>query len=127
MENLYGVKIIYKHTVKDEENTVFFEEQILTVTANSFDEAYQLAEKYAKESCDEHTNPDGQSVRCEIYKIADCFLAFDEENNIKEVYSMITKNKTKISDEEFADILTNCCDKEEMYALRYGEFNKKEG
>ena len=123
MKNLYGVKVIYKYTVGNGDNTVFFEEQILMVKADSFDEAYELAEKYADKCCDEHINPYGQSVKSEIYKMADCFLAFDEEDNVTEVYSMVTKNKTNLSKDEFADILTNQCSKEEMYVLRYKEFN----
>ena len=123
MENLYGVKILLKHTVDDEKTTVFFEELIVEVKASSFDEAYKIAEEYAERYCDEHINPYGQSVKCEIYKMVDCFLSFDEEDNVREVYSMITKNKTQISDDEFAGILTYKCDREEMYVLRYEEFN----
>ncbi len=124
MKNLYGVKIIYQHTVDDDKGTTFFEEQILTVIANSFDEAYQHAEKYAKETCDNHLNPQGQNVNMKVYSIADCFLAFDEEDGIREVYSMIVQNKTKLSNDEFIDILTNGCTKDELYILRYKEFNK---
>lgn len=124
MKNLYGVKIIYKYTVDDEKNTNFFEEQILTVMANSFDDAYKRAQKYAIETCDNHLNPYGQNVNMEVYSIADCFLAFDEEEGIREVYSMITQNKTNLSNNEFIDMLTHRCTKDELYILRYKEFNK---
>ena len=92
--------------------------------ADSFDEAYQHAEKYAVEACDDHINPYGQRVRTEIYGITDCFLAFDEEYGVREVYSTITRNKTNLSNDEFVDMLVYQCDKNELYILRYEEFNK---
>ena len=114
--NLYGLKIIYQYTVGDD---VFYEEQIVTTKAESFDEAYQKAWDYAKGYCDEHLNPDGEKVIQNVYDVADCYLADDEEDEVKEVYSAFKKNRTVLSDEEFIDVLSDGCTAEELKALRY--------
>ena len=120
----YGVKLIYTYSVSDDRKK-YYEESILSVDAESFDEAYKKAEKYAKEYCDEHLNPNGELVKTEKFELLDCFLAFDEENGVQELYSAITKNKTSLCEEEFYRAITGQCDAEELYELRYEEFNKK--
>ena len=42
---------------------------------------------------------------------------------MQEIYSAILKNVSSLSDEDFYEAITNQCDAEEMYDLRYDEFN----
>ena len=56
---------------------------------------------------------------------AGCVLAFNEEDGVQEIYSTTFKNKSSLSEEDFYKAITNQCDVEELYVLRYEEFNKK--
>lgn len=118
---MYGVKCIYKHTVSD--GSVFYEEQILTVMASSFDEAFERARKYAAAQCNEHINPMGDTVKTEVQSIPNCFFAFDDEDGIREVYSNTVKNKFGLTESDFLASLVSECTEDEMYSLRYDEFN----
>lgn len=118
----YGVKVIYTYSV-GEGCRKFYEEQILSVNAESFDEAYEKVKQYTAEYDTEHTNPKGELVKTEEVELLDCFLAFDEEDDVQEIYSSTMKNKTSLSEEEFYNIIKSQCDYEEMYDLRYEEFN----
>ena len=120
-KSMYGVKCVYKHTVTD--GSVFYEEQILTVMAESFDEAIERARKYADFQCGEHTNPMGDAVKTELHSMPNCFLAFDDEDGVREVYSNTVKNKLGLTERNFLASLLQECTKEEMYPLRYAEFN----
>ena len=42
---------------------------------------------------------------------------------MQEIYSVTLKNKFSLSEEDFYEAITNQCDAEEMYDLRYDEFN----
>ncbi|MBQ8301350.1 MAG: DUF4288 domain-containing protein [Clostridia bacterium] len=119
----YGVKVIYTYSV-GENSRKYYEESILSVTAESFEEAYEKAEEYAKENSDEHINPHGELVKTEKIEMLDCFLAGDKENDVQEIYSSINNNKTSLNEEEFYDAITTQCSTEELYDLRYEEFNK---
>jgi len=120
----YGVKLIYTYSV-GEDCRKFYEEQILSVNAESFDDAYEKAEQYTSEYDTEHTNPKGEMVKTEKVEFVDCFLAFDEEGDVQEIYSSTTQNKTSLTDEQFYIAISNQCTNEELYDLRYEEFNKK--
>ncbi len=120
----YGVKVIYTYSV-GEDCRKFYEEQILSVNAESFDDAYEKAEQYTSEYDTEHTNPKGEMVKTEKVEFVDCFLAFDEEGDVQEIYSSTTQNKTSLTDEQFYIAISNQCTNEELYDLRYEEFNKK--
>ena len=120
----YGVKVIYTYSV-GEDCRKFYEEQILSVNAESFDDAYEKAEQYTSEYDTEHTNPKGEMVKMEKVEFVDCFLAFDEEGDVQEIYSSTTQNKTSLTDEQFYIAISNQCTNEELYDLRYEEFNKK--
>ena len=118
----YGVKVIFTYSVEPD-NQKFYEKSIYLVDAESFDEAYKKAEEYTKDVDLEHTNPKGQKVETEKIDFIDCFLAFDEENGVQEIYSTTFKNNSSLSEEEFYKAITIQCAGEEMYALRYEEFN----
>ncbi len=118
----YGVKVILTYSVEPD-NRKFYEESIYLVDAESFEDAYEKAEEYTIGFDLEHTNPKGQKVKTEKIDFVDCFLTLDEENGVQEIYSTTFKNKSFLSDEDFYEAITNQCNTEEMYDLRYDEFN----
>ena len=118
----YGVKVIFTYSVEPD-NQKFYEESIYLVDAESFDDAYEKAEEYTKEIDLEHTNPKGQKVKTEKIDFVDCFLVFDEEDGVQEIYSTTFKNKSSLSEECFYKAITNQCDADELFDLRYEEFN----
>ena len=118
----YGVKVILTYSVEPD-NRKFYEESIYLVDADSFDDAYRKAEEYTKDFDLEHTNPKGQKVKTVKIDFVDCFLAFDEEDGVQEIYSTTFKNKSSLSEDDFYKAITNQCDVEELDALRYEEFN----
>ena len=61
---MYHVKLLLKYTVKEQ---IFYEESILQVDAGSFDEAYQKAEIYVKQTMDnKRRNMYGDTVHCTV-------------------------------------------------------------
>lgn len=116
MNDSYGVKVLYRRWAGEE---VFYEEQILHVDAESFDQAYEKAEACAKTYCGEHMNPYGQKVWVEKFYLLDCYLANDEE-----IYSRIFKNPFGDDEEKLLDVLDSHSSAEEMFPLRNAEFNR---
>lgn len=110
----YGIKIIFRHTVQDKTTVLEqkYEEMIVSVKAETLDEVFAKAEKYAKEYYDEHMNMDGNRVKCEVLSISDCFEIFDEEGDVTEIYSKFYTTEGKP------------CTSDELRSLRYREFNK---
>ena len=121
----YGVKVIFTYSVEPN-NRKFYEESVYLVDAETFDNAYEKAEEYIKVFDREHINPKGQRVKTEKIDFVDCFLAMDEENGVQEVYSTIFKNKSSLSENAFYDAITVQCDAEELFDLRFQEFNQKD-
>ena len=120
----YGVKVIFTYSVEPD-NRRFYEESIYLVNAESFDDAYKMAEEHTNDMDLEYINPSGQKVRTEKIDFVDCFLAFDEEDGVQEVYSTIFKNKSSLSENNFYKSITEECDAEELFDLRYQEFNEE--
>ena len=120
----YGVKVIFTYSVEPD-NRRFYEESIYLVNAESFDDAYKMAEEHTNDMDLEYINPSGQKVRTEKIDFVDCFLAFDEEDGVQEVYSTIFKNKSSLSENNFYKAITEECDAEELFDLRYQEFNEE--
>lgn len=118
----YGVKVIFTYSVEPD-NRTYYEETIYLVDAESFDDAYKKAEEYTNDIDLEYINTKGQKVKTEKIDFVDCFLAFDEEDGVQEVYSAIFNNKYSLSNEEFYRVITSQCNVEEMNDLRYEEFN----
>ena len=118
----YGVKVIFTYSVEPDCRK-YYEESIYLVDADSFDDAYEKAEKYTSVIDSEYINSKGQKVKTEKIDFTDCFLAFDEEYGVQEVYSAILKNKSSLSEKDFYELITNQCDTEEMYDLRHKIFN----
>lgn len=112
--NVYGVKIIYRNTV---ENKVVYEESILKIRADSFDEAYALAEKYANDvidACDGEPNRNGEPVRVSVAAYVDCFHMQEENDKIEEVFSSYIKNETSLAEEDLLKQLTSVCSEEDL-------------
>lgn len=108
----YGVKLIYQMSVtgnpipeyidEDYSDThTFFEESIILVRAQSFDHAYKVAEREAKEVEETKTNLYGQVVEKKLIDAIDCFLIGDELANRIEIYSSITPAKKEITPGEY--------------------------
>lgn len=117
---IYGVKIIKTQSV-GEDNKRFYEELILKVTAESFDEAYEKAENYMKETEEavgDYINISNEQVRTLSTEAVDCFLALEPENDIQEIYSSFSTNKTCLSDDEYYDIVSSSCTENELKRLR---------
>jgi len=121
----YGVKIIFTYSVEPD-NRRFYEESIYLVDAESFDDAYKKAEEYASGFDLEYINPKGQKVKTDKIDFVDCFLAFDQEDGVQEIYSTIFKNNSSLSENDFYKAITDECDEEELFDLRYQEFNQQE-
>ena len=118
----YGLKMIYRMTAGKE---VFYEESVVLLKADSFDEAYEKAEAYAKDVCGcEYINLRGDTVRTELIEVVDCFEAFAEDNGVQEVYSRTMKNRKQMKEEELIDLLADSCTVEERMPLRNQELNE---
>lgn len=99
----YGVKVLYKYLIvgkpngkpniekidQNYEEHQIFEESILLIKAQSFDQAYEIAEKKAKECEDSYTNVYDQTVNFQLIESLDAFLLFEEDEfpSGTEVYS----------------------------------------
>lgn len=121
-EMKYGVKVIFTYSVEPD-NQKFYEESIYLVDAEYFDDAYKKLEEHTKDFDLEHINPKGQKVKTEKIDLIDCFIAFDEEDGVQEVYSTTFNNKSSLSENDFYKAITAQCDADELFDLRYEEFN----
>ena len=121
----YAVKVIYTYSVGDTGRKLY-EQSILSVKADSFDEAYEKAEKYAHSCCLDYENPAGERVRTDGFELLDCFLAFDEDDDVQELHSCFTRNKTQLDEAAYYAAITDQCDEDELLPLRNSEFNSKE-
>ncbi|MQR85523.1 DUF4288 domain-containing protein [Bacillus megaterium] len=95
----YGVKVLYKYLIVDKPNIEkidenyeehqIFEESILLIKAPSFDQAYEIAEKKAKEYEDSYINVYDQTVNFQLIESLDAFLLCEEDElpSGTEVYS----------------------------------------
>ena len=119
----YSVKVIFTYSVECDGGT-FYEESIFLVDAESFDEAYAKVENHIKDFDTVYVNPEGRKVKTENVDILNCFLCFDKENGVQEVYSSISKNNTSADRGEFYKAITSICESDDLTPLRYGEFNK---
>lgn len=119
---IYGVKVIHTHIIGENARR-FYEELILRVEAQSFDEAYEKAEKYMQDEVREYTNIYGEKVKTFRIEAVDCFLAYDEEEDVQEVYSSFSTNRSTLTDDEYYEAIISSCAEEELRPLRNKEFN----
>lgn len=113
----YGVKVLHTHTVGAEDMR-FYEELILKVSAGSFDEAYERAERYMADAFCEYTNIDGKSVRTYKIESIDCFLAHDSENGVQQVYSSFKRNYSPLPEDLYYEAITATCNTADLRPLR---------
>jgi len=95
----YGVKVLYKYLIigspniekidENYEDHQVFEESILLIKAQTFDQAYEIAEKKAKECEGSYTNVYDQIVKFQFVESLDAFLLCEEDElqSGTEVYS----------------------------------------
>ncbi|MDR1702775.1 MAG: DUF4288 domain-containing protein [Sporomusaceae bacterium] len=118
----YGVKIIKQIIVSGEpepnlldefyENNAkqTFEESILLIRAQSFDQAYKIAAKKAREGEQPYQNKYGQQVIWKFIEAVDCFAILDELVSGAEIYSCFhTANEGELV-EDFLDKWFHCID-----------------
>ena len=113
-KDVFGVKLVYKYVVHSQEMQVLYEEQILKINADSFDDAYQKAENYIKSYIDKYTNINGDIVEISLYKVVDCFKCYDAGEEITEIYSGFLK-----SDDNALKSITTPCETDELFILRH--------
>ena len=113
----YSVKVIIRSTVETGE--VFLEESILLIIADSFDDAYEKAERYIADNgiCSAYRNCKGQLVTLEVVSYADCFLVYDEGEDVTEVYSSIKKTNATMTEELIVAVEELSAAREEMRPL----------
>ena len=119
---IYGVKVIHTHTIGKDDRR-YYEELILIVEADSFDNAYRKAELYMKDAVCEYTNPKGETVKTLSIEAVDCFLAYEPEDDVQEVYSSFSINRSSLSEEKYYKAISSSCGEEELRPLRNAEFN----
>ena len=105
--NWYGVKLLYINKVASEPDTklvddnylegyLAYEESIVVILANSFDTAYQKAERIAKDNEDDYQNIYGQTIQVRYFDAVDCYL-IEEAQEVPlqegvEVYSRLIES-----------------------------------
>ncbi len=118
---IYGVKVIHVLTVENSDRR-YYEELILRVEANSFDEAYRKAEHYMKDAVCEYKNLKGETVKTLSIEAVDCFLVYESDGDVQEVYSSFSINCSSLTEEEYYKTITFACGEKEMRPLRNSEF-----
>lgn len=119
----YSVKLIIKSTAETGE--VSLEESILMMNADSFDDAYDKAERYVEENgvCDPYENIFGKRVTVEVVSYADCFrVDEDEDETVTEVYSSIVRPNAELTEETIVAVHEASASEEERKPFRYAEF-----
>ena len=113
----YGVKVVYTYLVV-EENKRFFEESILLVEACSFDDALCKAETFANDRDLKYVNCAGNVVKLQKIDVLDSFLV-DDVDEIVEIYSSFSLNKTSLSDDDYYTAITDIATSDDLTSLRY--------
>ncbi len=119
---IYGVKVIHTRTVGENDRR-YYEKLILRVEADSFDDAYRKAECYMKDSACEYINLNGETVKTLSIDAVDCFLAYEMDGDVQEVYSSFSINRSSLTEEEYYKAITFACGEKEMRPLRNSEYN----
>lgn len=137
----FSVKLIFENIIsgKPEPDTIDknytnsyrnFEESIIIIKAQSFDQAYKIAEKKARQMELEYTNPYGELVKMKFVQAIDCFSISDETLSTgAEVYWRHLRVPNDIDVEDFLDKYYSDTIKDNNgidynYVLLNREFNK---
>lgn len=119
---IYGIKVIHIYSVGDDDRR-YYEELILRVNAESFDDAYVKAERYMREAVCEYVNPGRETVKTLSIETVDCFLAYEPDGDVQELYSSFSTNSSGLSEEDYYKAITSVCGEKELRVLRNSEFN----
>ena len=119
---IYGVKVIHTHTVGENDQR-YYEELILRVEADSFDDAYEKAELYMKDAVCRYQNQKGETVKTLSIEAVNCFLAFEPDGDVQEMYSSFSINNSPLTEEEYYKAISSSCGEKELHPLRNAEFN----
>ena len=115
--DLYGVKVVYRYEVDGE---VFYEETVVRLRADSFDDAIDRAAEWAWNRVDdEHVNPEGAKVTETVCDAFQCYQVFEDGEEVEETFSRILKNKTGLPEPAFMDVLTDSLSRDEMRPIRW--------
>lgn len=116
----YGVKLIYKYTVraKGSAPAFLFEESVVLVKAKSFDKAYRKVEKQAKNESEQYENTNGQQVTREFYRSVDCYWLFDKPGKYTEAYSSFFSALPGVPHQKLIQDRYSLCTQEELAVLR---------
>lgn len=111
----FSVKLIFENIISGEpepdtidenytDKYITYEESIVLIKAQSFDNAYKIAEKKARENEMEYTNTYGQLVNCKFIEAIDCFSISDETLGTGvEIYSRFLRVYKDIDTQDFID------------------------
>ncbi|MBQ4424035.1 MAG: DUF4288 domain-containing protein [Clostridia bacterium] len=118
----YSVKLLIKSTAESGE--VSIEESILMMDADSFDDAYDKAERYVETGvCEPYVNIFGKRVDVEVVSYADCFrIDEDEADEVTEVYSSIVCPNAKQTEEMIVAVHEASATAKERTPFRSMEF-----
>lgn len=140
----YAVKLLYESIIVGEPNPEkidanysnqfkAYEESIILVKAQSFEHAYKIAEKKAKEAEMEYYNPYDQMVNCRFVDAIDCFRLFDIDlKSGTEIYSRMLHVPIKEKTEKVIEVyypetlIEDDNEPDHYYPFRIREFNYKE-
>lgn len=138
----FSVKLIFENIIsgEPEPNTIdknygnsykIYEESLVLIKAQSFDHAYKIAEKKAKESEMDYTNPYGQLINFKFIEAIDCF-SINEETLYTgaEIYSRVIRVNKPIVTEDFIDryypdTIEDNSGVDYQFVLPNREFNKR--
>ena len=119
---VYGVKVIHTYEIGEDKRR-FYEEVILRVKAESYEDAYRKAECYMQDYICAYTNPMDAPVKTLRMEIIDCFLTYESEGDVQEMYSSVSQNQSSLAEESYYRAITSVCDKADLIPLRNKEFN----
>ena len=119
--NQYGVKLLLTHSVGEQPQR-FYEEMVLLVQTDDFDSAFTKAEAYAATYESEYINPWGQTVTVSVESI-NCFQSLEPQDDVQEVYSSFSVNRSALSKEQYYEIIADVCGSEDLYPLRNALYN----
>lgn len=112
----YSVRFLLQYNVEGGET--FYEESIVMFDADSFEDAYDRADRYLRNNglTEPYRNAEGLTVT-RTARAVDCFSVIEEDDGT-EVYSAFRKNRTPLPESDFFAILADGCSAEERKPLR---------
>ena len=137
----FSVKLIFENVISGEpepdtidknytNNYKTYEESIILIKAQSFDSAYKIAEKKAREMEMDYTNPYGELINYKFIEAISCFSIIDELSTGVEIYSRFLRVPKPVDtgdflDRYYPDTIENNSGVDYNFVLRNRNFNKK--